>query len=865
MQRTLSLQVSKNFTLNILILVVIFLSSALISFIAANWSSISTFGRFMIVQGSFVAFTLVCIGLSIKYSYYLKMKSTSLTWLSFSFTILSIVAIGGLFALIGQTYQTGADAWQLFALWSALALPWAIFHNKPLVWLLWLVILNLTLMLFSAQVLFVRHQALLLPAVINLILYICSVRVLNRNWLSYVLLGLCQFFFILSFFIKDYFTDSIAISIILIGAISLAIEIYTRRDPISFIFQVFFILLLVNIILISNLPINNWSFIILIMAISSMITTALFFSYLRHVYIRWRKDGIVFSDALQLSVRRIMTVCRMLLGWLIGLTSTAAIMKWIGIILPEGSLVYIIPILMVGILFFKMKILSEASINQISSILIYLFLSFYFAGELVDYLGFSGHDALLGFYMVVVIYFSALILFIIDPAKISRVLSSVTMIVMKLMMITTLLAFNFDISTEIIIASDLGYFVIILTYIIVAFIIYSYNNPRAKIFRIKPLSLVPVEAWWLTLLLISIYQVIFINYDVVNYTTAVNQVKVWRLINLFYVPLPLFTAFLLWLNHRLPQEKRFLMLIFILSAASYFILPYFGGINYLLTLILLSVALNNRILLVLGWIFGLSLLHLHYYSTDYLLIDKAFSLFVTAMILLVFGGLFAYFYRKAKANTSHTQITQPSSSAEEIPDELSDEAGVVSQEIKPSKLLKGILRVLQLKKSRTLLAILGLVIPLVIANTSIMAYEHILSTGNIIRLEMEPADPRSLMQGDYMSITYTLENEIRSELNKLDDAQKVNMIYAHYTLDEKGVARLQSISSDKSADNLTLRFKLYYDTPILYLSHDYFFEEGNAMSLEKAKYAEFRVNPQGKAVITALLDMDFTPLISAQP
>ena len=37
--------------------------------------------------------------------------------------LLALLGIGGLFAYFGQTHQTGADPWQLFALWAALVLP----------------------------------------------------------------------------------------------------------------------------------------------------------------------------------------------------------------------------------------------------------------------------------------------------------------------------------------------------------------------------------------------------------------------------------------------------------------------------------------------------------------------------------------------------------------------------------------------------------------------------------------------------------------------------------------------------------------------------------------------------------------------
>ena len=54
--------------------------------------------------------------------------------------LLATLALGALLAFIGQTYQTGADAWQLFAVWAVLALPWTIVAAKDGLWALWLVI-----------------------------------------------------------------------------------------------------------------------------------------------------------------------------------------------------------------------------------------------------------------------------------------------------------------------------------------------------------------------------------------------------------------------------------------------------------------------------------------------------------------------------------------------------------------------------------------------------------------------------------------------------------------------------------------------------------------------------------------------------
>lgn len=52
---------------------------------------------------------------------------------------------GGLLALVGQIYQTGADIWQLFAAWAALMLPWVLISGSVACWALFWLVFNLAL------------------------------------------------------------------------------------------------------------------------------------------------------------------------------------------------------------------------------------------------------------------------------------------------------------------------------------------------------------------------------------------------------------------------------------------------------------------------------------------------------------------------------------------------------------------------------------------------------------------------------------------------------------------------------------------------------------------------------------------------
>ena len=88
----------------------------LICWIAANWASFHRLTKLELVAGTLLVSALAAAVLP-------RVRVPAL--------LLATAAVGGLFALIGQTYPSGADAWQLFALWAALALPFALAGSSP--------------------------------------------------------------------------------------------------------------------------------------------------------------------------------------------------------------------------------------------------------------------------------------------------------------------------------------------------------------------------------------------------------------------------------------------------------------------------------------------------------------------------------------------------------------------------------------------------------------------------------------------------------------------------------------------------------------------------------------------------------------
>ncbi|AZN36344.1 DUF2157 domain-containing protein [Iodobacter ciconiae] len=105
----------------------------LIFWIAANWDTLGRMGHFVLLQSLCV---LLCIAAIV------------LAKARIPLCLLALLSIGSLFAYFGQTYQTGADPWQLFAVWAVLALPLCLGTQSDVLWTPWALIVSTGILLW---------------------------------------------------------------------------------------------------------------------------------------------------------------------------------------------------------------------------------------------------------------------------------------------------------------------------------------------------------------------------------------------------------------------------------------------------------------------------------------------------------------------------------------------------------------------------------------------------------------------------------------------------------------------------------------------------------------------------------------------
>lgn len=104
-----------------------------IFWLAANWDTLGHIGQFALLELALLACGLAALWRP--------------SWRA-PLSLLLFLLAGGLLANVGQTYQTGADPWQLFALWAALGLPMAWGGRHDALWSAWAVVLMTALSLW---------------------------------------------------------------------------------------------------------------------------------------------------------------------------------------------------------------------------------------------------------------------------------------------------------------------------------------------------------------------------------------------------------------------------------------------------------------------------------------------------------------------------------------------------------------------------------------------------------------------------------------------------------------------------------------------------------------------------------------------
>ena len=145
----------------------------------------------------------------------------------------------------------------------------------------------------------------------------------------------------------------------------------------------------------------------------------------------------------------------------------------------------------------------------------------------------------------------------------------------------------------------------------------------------------------------------------------------------------------------------------------------------------------------------------------------------------------------------------------------------------------------------------GLALVLVTMAALVVQKEAVLDGGRTVLLQLAPVDPRSLIQGDYMVLSYAISQTWREGREAPQEDGNVVL-----RLDEHGVGtfvRYETPGSPPGPEEVRVRFRIRNSTMRLG-AESFFFQEGHAERYEQARYGELRVMENGTSVLVGLRD-----------
>lgn len=148
-----------------------FTVSGIVFFFAYNWADLHRFAKLGLTEGLIIATTSLAVFLKIK----TNIRNIILTG--------AAVLVGVLFAVFGQIYQTGANAYDFFLAWTVFVTLWVIVSNFAPLWLLYLILINTTFILYAQQVAKDWSEVLLLTSlfIINTVVLLTTIFISNHK------------------------------------------------------------------------------------------------------------------------------------------------------------------------------------------------------------------------------------------------------------------------------------------------------------------------------------------------------------------------------------------------------------------------------------------------------------------------------------------------------------------------------------------------------------------------------------------------------------------------------------------------------------------------------------------------------------
>ncbi|WP_223248806.1 DUF2157 domain-containing protein [Leeuwenhoekiella nanhaiensis] len=186
-----------------------FTLTGVIFFFAYNWADLHKFVKIGLISGLLIGTSLLALWPQIN----TFLRKITITGAS--------VLVGVLFAVYGQIYQTGANAYDFFLAWTIFISIWVVVSNFAPLWLLFIILINTTSILYYQQVANDWSETLicLLLFIFNTIVLITSSstkKIKSPDWFNNVLALMAVSYATIGFIFGLYENDHLIFFLILV-------------------------------------------------------------------------------------------------------------------------------------------------------------------------------------------------------------------------------------------------------------------------------------------------------------------------------------------------------------------------------------------------------------------------------------------------------------------------------------------------------------------------------------------------------------------------------------------------------------------------------------------------------------------------
>lgn len=832
----------------------ILLASGLICLLAANWTSLGKWTRLVGLQVLLIA----TVGLAF---WDVRRRGTKGN-LFLAIMILAAVGVGALLGLVGQTYQTGAQGWQLFAWWTLLLLPWALAARRPGLWLFWLALMNIALALWLA----VGHSFLgvnylrgslgtwqqALPNLLCLVLWHgygervgaygkAGMRLLTALalWPLAMEVGYC---------IMDFSGYSEPMGpLLILGVIWLVASVVLWRRSSRSGHEDLWVLAIVGIGAIGVSLAFFQSVLNDSGSLEALLSVLSFVVLIEAAWVAWRilrlhekitGKATGSAEDIPLSVQ----IVQGFGAWLVTLFGIGLLLLLGVVESEEGALVFGIVLMLVSVLILRLRQAAEKASASTENVALKQAAPGSQLANMVEQIGVAAGVAGMGFvgfglvmlleepHSYLLLGLAAVALYGAGTGRIIRFVAALVQAGCLMVVVRWLFWVKLQggdaLGDMIWWQMEQGWHdllpmvpdVWLLTVGALLAFVLAYGQQRKT-------WLLPGALAWMLVAQGAIFGMGSVA--VQNLPALLRQDVMFGSFALLYAILP--AAVALMVLRSLPQRPSLVWRAGLTAMTLLVSLVCLSAPAVLIAMVWvwLGIGLQRRWLRVFGTLALLWGLFDYYYSLHIPLLEKAQWLLVGGCLALAVSAVLE------RSHKRHMGGSQAAGAGQRAIGTRGAQAGLAG----------------------------GLLAVLVVANAGVLRYENILAHGKPLLLELAPVDPRALLQGDYMDLAYAADRTLRWG----EEASAGGYAVFAAGLEQPAeVLRVQAHAQPQASDEVVVPLRTgLWDNVSLALTGAYFFAEGLEPYFSPARYGEFRVDESGRSVLLQLRDADMQPMAAS--